>query len=98
MKSINRREIERTKNMMEFEIHTEENGKAVDLGIYGMDEEHDGCTDECEAANKAAEELESDFQSEGYFTGIQRVFEFNDLHVWNADEKRVITIWASRIE
>ena len=84
--------------MVEFEIHTEENGKEVDLGLYGMDEENDGCTNEGEAANKAAEELESDFQSEGYFTEIQRTFEFNFLHVWNVDEERVITIWASRIE
>ena len=79
-----------------YEIHTEENGKRIKLGIdsvYAHSEE--------EATIIAVDELVDDFRSMRYRTVYQRYNEFTIIHVWYNDtdaESHEIVVWASEIK
>lgn len=82
-----------------FKIHTEENGKDVDYGVYGVSTEIEDF-DEEDATAEAVEEIEADLRSMRYRTVVQRYNEFTLIHVWyddNDGESHKIMVWASLI-
>ena len=79
-----------------YEIHTEENGKRIKLGIYSV-----YAHSEEEATMITVEKILDDFRSMRYRTEYQRYNEFTIIHVWYNDtdaESHEIVVWASEIK